>query len=67
MILNGLKENITGNLANEAKARAEAEAAKLREEAEAQLQAREAELREKAEEAADRGGGGGPGSPERDC
>ena len=52
VILNGLKENLTGNLANEAKARAEAEAAKLREEGEAQLRAREAELREKAEEAA---------------
>ena len=56
VILNGLKENITGNLANEAKARAEAEAAKLREEAEAQLQEREAELREKADEAADKAG-----------
>ena len=45
VILNGLKENITGNLADRAKA-----------EAEAQLQEREAELREKVDEAAGKAG-----------
>ena len=62
VILGGIRDSITGNVADQAKALAEQEAAKLearaREEAdrlkaegEAELRAREAELREKADEA----------------
>jgi len=61
VILNGMKDNIAGNLKNQAKALAEQEAAKLKAQAqaeadklkargEAELQAREAELRQKADE-----------------
>ncbi len=62
VILNGMKDNITGNLKNQAKALADQEAAKLKaqakekadelkQQAEALKQEKEAELRQKAEEA----------------
>lgn len=43
VILNGLKDNITGNLKDQAAARAKAEADKLKKQAEAQLNAKKAE------------------------
>jgi len=63
VVLNGIKNNIAGNISGQAKALAEQEAARLkaqaqeqadrlRAEGEAQLEAREAELRQQAEEAA---------------
>ena len=63
VVLNGIRDNIAGNLKNQAKALADQEAARLKAQAEerlkakeaeakAALEAKEAELREQAEEAA---------------
>jgi len=51
VILNGMKDNITGNLKNQAKAAAEAKAAELKAQAQAKADALKAEATAKAEEA----------------
>ncbi len=50
VILSGMKDNITGNLKNQAKALADEKAAELKAQADELKAAKEAELREKAEE-----------------